>query len=105
MANTLGIIGNLSLGGMMLITTRQLYTDGILQLKIERPAGLGRDPVPMGVKIFGAHRPTARTNTGRASRPSISATPTRMRLQQLVAALEPTGPDQGRATHTPSDAN
>ena len=37
----LGIIGNLSLGGMMLITTRQLYTDGILQLKIEVPTELG----------------------------------------------------------------
>ena len=32
----LGIVGNLSLGGMMLITTRrELYADGILQLQID----------------------------------------------------------------------
>jgi len=48
----LGIIGNLSVGGMMLITNRQLFADGILQLKIEVPTGLGRAPIPMGVKIL-----------------------------------------------------
>jgi len=48
----LGIIGNLSLGGMMLISTRQLFTDGILQLKIEKPAELGGGSIPMGVKIL-----------------------------------------------------
>jgi hypothetical protein len=48
----LGIIGNLSQGGMMIITTRQLYTDGFLQLKIIAPAELGCDPVSMGVKIL-----------------------------------------------------
>lgn len=48
----LGIIGNLSQGGMMLITTRQLYTDGILQLKIKAPAELGGGTVTMGVKIL-----------------------------------------------------
>ncbi len=48
----LGVIGNLSVGGMMLITNRQLFTDGILQLEIEVPAGLGGGTVPMGVKIL-----------------------------------------------------
>ena len=48
----LGIIGNLSLGGMMLITTRQLYTDGILQLKLKAPMELGGETVRMGVKIL-----------------------------------------------------
>jgi len=51
-AEPLGIIGNLSLGGMMLISTRQLYADGVLQLKIEKPAELGGDSIPMGVKIL-----------------------------------------------------
>ncbi len=48
----LGIIGNLSLGGMMLISTRQLFTDGILQLKIQTPTELGGGSIPMGVKIL-----------------------------------------------------
>ena len=38
----LGIVGNPSLGGMMLITTRrELYADGILQLQIECACGGG----------------------------------------------------------------
>jgi len=48
----LGNIGNLSPGGMMLITTRQLQADGILQLKIDTPAEFGCGPVSMGVKIL-----------------------------------------------------
>lgn len=48
----LGIISNLSPGGMMLITTRELYADGILQLKIDLPAELGSGPISMGVKIL-----------------------------------------------------
>lgn len=48
----LGIISNLSLGGMMLISTRQLFADGVLQLKIEKPAELGGGSIPMGVKIL-----------------------------------------------------
>ena len=44
----LGIIGNLSQGGMMLITTRQLYSDGILQLKIKAPMELGGETVRDG---------------------------------------------------------
>ena len=48
----LGIIGNLSPGGMMLITTQELFADGILQLKIDVPAELGLGPISMGVKIL-----------------------------------------------------
>lgn len=48
----LGIIGNLSPGGMMLITHRQLYSDGILQLSVDAPAEAGSGPVAMGVKIL-----------------------------------------------------
>ena len=47
-----GVIGNLSMGGMMLISTRQLYADGILQLKIDVPAELGIDLISLGVKIL-----------------------------------------------------
>ena len=48
----LGIIGNLSLGGMMLISTQELYAGGILQLKIDVPAELGPRPISMGVKTL-----------------------------------------------------
>ena len=48
----IGVIGNLSLGGMMLITTQELYADGILQLKIDVPAELGSELISMGVKIL-----------------------------------------------------
>jgi len=48
----LGLIGNLSMGGMMLISTRQLYTDGILQLKLDVPAELGFGLISMGVKVL-----------------------------------------------------
>ncbi len=49
----LGIVGNLSLGGMMLITTRrELYADGILQLQIDVPAEAGCGPIPLGVKVL-----------------------------------------------------
>lgn len=48
----LGIVSNLSLGGMMLITKQQLYTDGILQLQIDTPSEVGCGPIPMGVKIL-----------------------------------------------------
>ena len=48
----IGVIGNLSMGGMMLIATRQLYADGILQLKIDAPAELGFGLISMGVKIL-----------------------------------------------------
>lgn len=49
----LGIVGNLSLGGMLLITTqRELYANGILQLLIETPPALGGKPIALGVKIL-----------------------------------------------------
>ena len=48
----LGIIGNLSSGGMMLITRRQLFTDGILQLTIDPPREMNSAPIPIGVKIL-----------------------------------------------------
>jgi hypothetical protein len=48
----LGVIGNLSKGGMMLISSRQLYTDGILQLTIQTPSDLDCGPISLGVKIL-----------------------------------------------------
>lgn len=49
----LGIVGNLSMGGLLLITSQQeLYPSGILQLEIERPAELGGDNIPLGVKVL-----------------------------------------------------
>ncbi|MCB1722495.1 MAG: PilZ domain-containing protein [Chromatiaceae bacterium] len=50
--DSIGIIGNLSAGGMMLITRRQLYADGVLQLKIEPPPALGIRTIPVGMKIL-----------------------------------------------------
>lgn len=46
---TLGIVSNLSLGGMMLITNRELYADGVLQLKLDAP---DHGAIPMGVKVL-----------------------------------------------------
>lgn len=48
----LGLIGNLSLGGMMLIANQQLHADGILQLKIDVPKEFGSGLISMGVKIL-----------------------------------------------------
>lgn len=48
----IGIIGNLSPGGMMLITTQELYPDGILQLTLTPPNGCGCTPISMGLKIL-----------------------------------------------------
>ncbi len=48
----LGIIGNLSQGGMMLITRRQLFANGVLQLRIESPAESGEAPITLGMKIL-----------------------------------------------------
>ena len=49
----LGVIGNLSLGGMMLIANQQLHADGILQLKIDVPNELGSGLlISMGVKVL-----------------------------------------------------
>ncbi|MDJ0738886.1 MAG: PilZ domain-containing protein [Gammaproteobacteria bacterium] len=48
----LGIVSNLSVGGMMLITRRQLQADGILQLTIDTPVNLGIGAIPIGAKIL-----------------------------------------------------
>lgn len=48
----IGEVGNVSIGGMMLIATQQLYADGILQLKIDVPAELGFGLISLGVKIL-----------------------------------------------------
>ena len=48
----MGIISNLSVGGMMLITKQQLFTDGVLQLRIESPSNLACPPIAMGMKIL-----------------------------------------------------
>ena len=48
----IGIIGNLSPGGMMLISRRELFVEGVLQLRIELPKSFASDPIPVGVKIL-----------------------------------------------------
>lgn len=48
----LGVIGNLSLGGMLLIANQQLHANGILQLKIDVPNELGSGLISMGVKVL-----------------------------------------------------
>lgn len=48
----IGIIGNLSPGGMMLICNQELYPDGILQLAIKPPPGTDFAPVQMGLKVL-----------------------------------------------------
>ena len=48
----IGVIGNVSLGGMMLISTHHLHANGILQLKIDVPADLGFGLIALGVKIL-----------------------------------------------------
>ncbi|MGD1982295.1 MAG: PilZ domain-containing protein [Chromatiaceae bacterium] len=47
-----GIIGNLSPGGIMLITHKQLYPDGILQLTVDVPETVDFGPISMGMKIL-----------------------------------------------------
>lgn len=49
---SVGIVGNLSRGGMMLITGRELYADGILQLNIEAPTVIGGGSISVGVKVL-----------------------------------------------------
>lgn len=49
----IGIVGNLSRGGMMLITNRELYVHGVLQLRIDAlPAALSGDPISLGMKVL-----------------------------------------------------
>lgn len=49
---SIGIIGNLSIGGMMLITSQQLYPNGILQLDIDAPEEANAGPISMGMKVL-----------------------------------------------------
>lgn len=48
----IGIVGNLSDGGAMLIAGRELHAGGILQLNLEAPASLGGGIIPVGVKVL-----------------------------------------------------
>ena len=48
----LGIVGNLSQGGMMLITNRELFANGILQLRLELPGQLDGGAISLGMKIL-----------------------------------------------------
>ena len=48
--NDLGIVGNLSAGGMMLIANRELFQDGILQLSIEGESP--KSSIPIGVRVL-----------------------------------------------------
>lgn len=49
----LGIVGNLSQDGMMLIVNRELMTDGILQLSLESlPVRIGPDAIALGVQVL-----------------------------------------------------
>ncbi|MCB1922211.1 MAG: PilZ domain-containing protein [Gammaproteobacteria bacterium] len=50
--SAMGIVCNLSAGGMMLITQRELFADGVLQLKIQTPPSLDLGDIPVGVKIL-----------------------------------------------------
>lgn len=48
----LGVIGNLSLGGMMLITRRELLAEGVLQLRIEAPGEGAESAISLGVRVL-----------------------------------------------------
>jgi hypothetical protein len=49
----IGIVGNISTGGMMLISSRELFEDGVLQVNLEAlPNGVGVDSVSCGVKVL-----------------------------------------------------
>lgn len=47
-----GIISNLSSGGMMLITNRELFAGGVLQLMLQTPDNADLEPISMGMKIL-----------------------------------------------------
>jgi hypothetical protein len=49
----LGSVGNLSMGGMLLISNRELYQDGVLQLSISAlPQDLMCGEIPLGVRVL-----------------------------------------------------
>jgi hypothetical protein len=47
-----GIIGNLSAGGMMLISKQQLYPNGIFQLTVDVPETADYGRISMGMKVL-----------------------------------------------------
>lgn len=83
----LGVVGNLSAGGMMLITRRELFADGILQLSLETPAALDIGQIPVGVRILWC-APANSPDEFWAGLEIIDIAPAdNQRLQQLLAAL------------------
>lgn len=48
----IGIVSNLSPEGMMLITSRQMFAGGILQLDIAPPASLHGNRISLGLKVL-----------------------------------------------------
>jgi len=83
----IGVIGNVSPGGMMLITTQQLHANGILQLKIDVPAELGYGLIAMGMKILWC-TPANSPNEYWAGLETIDIGPAdRELLQQLIDHL------------------
>lgn len=49
----LGIVGNLSTGGLLLIANRELFQDGVLQLSIAAlPPELASAEIPIGVRVL-----------------------------------------------------
>lgn len=49
---TIGLVGNVSTDGLMLITRCELYPNGILQLRVDMPANLGAAPITVGAKVL-----------------------------------------------------
>lgn len=49
----IGIVGNISSGGMMLISNRELFEDGALQVNLQSlPKNLGVNSISCGVKVL-----------------------------------------------------
>lgn len=85
--NALGMVGNLSQGGMMLITTRELFANGILQLRLEIPGDLGGDSLSLGMKILWCSPANSPDEYWVGLQTLDIAAADRDRLQRLVDAL------------------
>lgn len=48
----IGIVSNLSGGGMMLISSRELYSNGVLQLDIASPPQLNLGRISLGFRVL-----------------------------------------------------
>jgi hypothetical protein len=83
----LGIIGNLSQGGMMLITTRQLFPNGVLQLRIENLADPGETPITLGVKVLWCVPANSPNEYWTGLETIDAASADRMALQRLLDQL------------------